>query len=92
MDKKEAKKEIYSFLRKEMNIPAKDIDKKNNKNVWVIDFDMFIIVISFDELSCKYYSTNIEIKQFKTEYKEIKTIKNNLEKIIKAIKLLEELI
>lgn len=87
---KKAKKEIYNFLRKDLKIPAKDIDKKQ-KDSLIIKLCDYSIIIDFNKSRIVYFIINIPCKHCNNEYTEIGTIKKNLEKMIKAIRLLQVL-
>lgn len=94
MDKKEAKKEIYSFLRKELKISAKDINKAYDY-LWAISINSdtytYTIFLEFSKDYVKYYIRDIPSKMCEANYTDIDKIKNNLKNMITALNIIARL-
>ena len=88
MNNKKAKKEIYDFLVNKLKISTDNI--LDDGDIWKIITGNTFISISFDLFSCDYYLNTYYNKLFTHKYKEIKEIKSNFKKIVKAIRLLDE--
>lgn len=97
---KKAQAKIKNFLVNKLKISTENIIKKNNSDyIWLIkvseetvNVNVIVLVIEFKMFSCQYWITDgIGHKLIKTKYKDIDKIKSNFKKIIKAVRLFEEL-